>query len=241
MTANTTYRGAKQPPHFYEYRKAMLDFKFDPAKSALLIVDLQYGSASRVCGYSATYAEMGFTEVVDSYIDRIEQVVVPNVQKLQAAFRKAGAPVIFLTVGTRTGDFSDMPPRFGRGLDFWKSRGVRDPYSRIGSREIEVLDEIKPLDGELLLVKTTASGFSSTDIATQLREQGIEMLAICGVSTNYCVESTLRSASDAGFEVALIEDASADSNVESHERGVLGCGAFGRVLSADDVVAEIES
>ncbi|HEX6947125.1 MAG TPA: cysteine hydrolase family protein [Acidimicrobiia bacterium] len=232
-------RGAPQPPHFYEYRKAMLDFKFDAAKSALLIVDLQYGSAHRDLGYSAAYAALGFTEVVDAYMDRLHNIVLPNVRRLQESFRAVGAPVIFFTVGTVTGDFSDMPPRFKRGLDFWESKGVKDPYSRLGTREITVLDEIAPQPGELVFTKTTASAFTSTPIDTELRSRGIEMLAICGVSTNYCVESTLRDASDFGYDVALVEDASADSNRDSHDRGVRGCGAFGRVLTTEEVIAEI--
>lgn len=234
-------RGAPQPPHFYEYRKAMLDFSFDAAKSALLIVDLQYGSADRNSGYSAAYAAMGFDEVVDAYMDRLQSIVLPNVQRLQKSFRSAGAPVIFFTVGTISGDFSDMPPRFRRGLEFWKAQGVNDPYSRIGTKEIEVLDEIAPQEGDLLFTKTTASAFSSTPIDDELKSRGIEMLAICGVSTNYCVESTLRDAADLGYDVALIEDASADSNLESHERGVRGCGAFGRVLTAEETIAEISA
>lgn len=232
-------RGAPQPPHFYEYRTAMLDFRFDPARSALLIVDLQYGSADRNSGYSAAYAAMGFVDVVDAYMDRLEGIVLPNVLKLQDAFRSVGAPVVFFTVGTITGDFSDMPPRFRRGLEFWKARGVKDPYSRIGTREIKVLDEIAPQAGDMLFTKTTASAFTSTTIDAELKRRGVEMLAICGVSTNYCVESTLRDAADLGYDVALVEDASADSNVESHERGVRGCGAFGRVLSAGEVIAEL--
>lgn len=241
MTTETVNRGAPQPPHFYDYRKAMLDFRFDPARSALLVVDLQYGSGDRSCGYNAAYAALGHAGVVDAYLDRLDQIVLPNVQRMQDAFRAAGSPVIFFTVGTRTGDFSDMPPRFRRGLDYWNAKGVKDPYSRAGTKEIEVLAPIAPLEGELVITKTTASAFSSTDIDAELKSRGIEMLAICGVSTNYCVESTLRSASDLGYEVALVEDASADSNVESHERGVKGCGAFGRVLSADEVIAELTS
>lgn len=236
---NEVNRGASQPPHFYEYRKAMLDFAFDAAKSALFIVDLQYGSADREYGYSAAYAAMGFDEVVDAYMDRLQNIVLPNVRRMQESFRSVGAPVIFFTVGTVAGDFSDMPPRFKRGLDFWKARGVKDPYSRIGTKEIKVLESIAPQQGDLLFTKTTASAFASTTIDAELKRRGIEMLAICGVSTNYCVESTLRDASDLGYDVALIEDASADSNFESHERGVRGCGAFGRVLTAAEAIAEI--
>lgn len=239
MNLDKSYRGAAQPPHFYEYRKAMLEFKFDVSSSALLVVDLQYGSASREYGYGAAYAALGFLDVVDAYIARLENLVIPNVRLLLDAFRAARLPVIFLTVGTVTGDFSDMAPRFRRGLQYWHDNGIPDPYSRIETREIQVLDEIAPLQGEIVFTKTTASGFASTTLNRTLSDLGVTKLAICGVSTNYCVESTLRDGSDLGYEVALVEDASADSNTESHDRGVLGCGAFGRVVSAVQVVDEI--
>jgi len=217
----------------------MNDFRVNPRSSALVIVDLQYGSASRDHGYGVVYRSIGYTELVDGYIARIQDTVVPSVQRLQAAFRTAGAPVIFLTVGTVVGDLSDMPPRFRRAAKHWTELGLAPPYARLGTREMAVLDEIAPLPGEPVIAKTGASGFTASPLERVLWNRQVRELVFCGVATAYCVESTLRDAADRGFDCVLAEDACADVTDAIHQRGVQSCAAFGRVARADAIVAEL--
>lgn len=230
---------AREP--LFAYRQRMHDFRVEPRTSALVLVDLQYGSAGPEHGYANVYRAIGYEELLEGYLTRIRQVVVPAVRRLQTAFREAGAPVIFLTVGTIVGDYSDMPPRFGRGAQHWRERGLEPPYAKIGSREIQVLDEIAPEPGEPVLVKTSASGFTATTLERILWNRGVKEIVFGGVATTYCVESTLRDAADRGFDVVLVEDASADVTDENHARGLRSCGAFGRVATADQIVAEIRA
>ena len=237
MTDATDRTDAIEP--LFAYRDAMHDFKIRPASSALVLVDLQYGSASAEYGFGAIYERLGYADVLRAYVSRVNSVVVPAVQRLQRAFREAGAPVIFLTLGTVVGDLSDMPPRFKRAVTHWEGLGLPGPYARLGSRDIAVLDEIAPREGEPVIVKTSASGFTSSPLERLLVNLNVREIAFCGVATAYCVESTLRDAADRGFDVLLVEDGCADVTSEIHDRGVKGCAAFGRVATADQVVSEL--
>lgn len=244
MTTSSTSDPASRPDArepLFAYRQAMHDFRLDPSTSALVIVDLQYGSAGPEHGYANAYRAIGYGELLDEYLARIRDVVVPSVRRLQEAFRSAGAPVIFLTVGTIVGDLSDMPPRFRRAAEHWRGLGIEPPYARIGTREMDVLDEIAPRPGDAWIVKTGASGFTASPLERVLWNKGVREIAFCGVATAYCVESTLRDAADRGFDVVLVEDGCADVLAETHERGVRNCAAFGRVASADDLVLELQA
>jgi nicotinamidase-related amidase len=223
----------------FAYRARMNDFRINAESSALVIVDLQYGSASGDHGYANVYRAIGYGDVVDGYIGRIRQRVIPSVQRLQAAFRAAGAPVIFLTVGTVTGDLSDMPPRFRRAAQHWREHGLTPPYALPGSREMMVLDEIAPRPGEPVIAKVGASGFTASTLERVLWNRNVRELAFCGVATAYCVESTLRDAADRGFDCLLVEDGCADVTDAIHQRGLESCRAFGRVAPADTVIAEL--
>ena len=237
MSDPTNRPDAREP--LFAYRDAQHDFQIRRESSALVLVDLQYGSASAEYGFGAIYHRLGYDDVLRDYVRRVNSVVVPAVQRLQAAFREVGAPVIYLTLGTQTGDLSDMPPRFKRGVTHWESLGLDGPYAKVGTREIAVLDPIAPIAGEHVIVKTSASGFTSSPLERVLFNLKVRELVFCGVATAYCVESTLRDAADRGFDVLLVEDGCADVTPEIHERGVKGCGAFGRIASAADVVSEL--
>ncbi|MFY8157971.1 MAG: cysteine hydrolase family protein, partial [Ilumatobacteraceae bacterium] len=82
----------------------------------------------------------------------------------------------------------------------------------VGSREHEILDELKPLPGEHVLRKTTIGAFASTNIDSLLRALGCEQLYLTGVSTNMCVETTTRMAGNLGFDTYLVPDCCSTSN-----------------------------
>jgi nicotinamidase-related amidase len=237
MSDPTNRPDAREP--LFAYRDAQHDFKIRPESSALVLVDLQYGSASATHGFGAIYERLGYGDVLKNYVHRVNSVVIPAVQRLQSAFRDVGAPVIFVTLGTIAGDLSDMPPRFKRAVAHWERLGLPGAYARVGTRDIEVLDEIAPREGEPVIVKTSASAFTSSPLERLLWNRRVREIVFCGVATAYCVESTLRDAADRGFDVLLVEDGSADVTDEIHQRGVKGCAAFGRVATSTDVVAEL--
>lgn len=219
----------------------MSTFPLSAATSALVIVDLQNGSAEDGCGFARAFRAINEHETVDRYHKRMRKIIIPNVQRMQACFRRAGAPLIFLTVGSLTGDYTDMPRQYARSVAYWRGRGIDPPYAVAGSHEIAVVEDIAPLPGEPVLVKTSASAFTTTTLEALLRDLKRTELVICGVSTNYCVHSTLRDAADRGFDCVLVEDACADVTAEAHRVGVAASQPFCRVSSAAAVVDEMSA
>lgn len=238
----TAGEAAPEPgDELFAVRRAMNRFRINAETSALLLVDLQYGSASPDHGFSVMYRQRGFGDVVDVYTERVATVVVPAVQRLLEAFRGAGTPVVYLTVGTVTGDYSDMPRRMQRAIQHWRDLGIEPPYARAGTREMTVLDEIAPVAGEPVVAKTSASAFTSSTLPQVLTNRGVRELVIAGVATNYCVQSTLRDAAERGYDCVLVEDACADTTPELHTLGVASCEPFCRVERVDTVIAELTS
>jgi biuret amidohydrolase len=222
----------------FPYRARMNDFRVSPRSTGLIVVDMQYGSAGTDHGFANAFRAIGRGDVVDGFLERVHGTVVPAIRSLQAAFRAAGAPVVFLTFGSIVGDMSDMSPRFRRAQQYWSENGLA-LYARHGTREMTVLDEIAPLPGEPVIPKTAASGFTASPLERVLWNLKLRELVFCGVTTQYCVESTFRDAADRGFDCVLVEDACADITADLHERGVQSCSAFGRVEPAALVVAEL--
>lgn len=237
MSELSPHHAGSEP--LFTYREHQNTFELAADSTALVLVDLQYGSAADGYGFNRVYRELGYGDTVDRYLERLKHTVIPNVQLLQRAFRDVGAPVIFLTVGTVTGDFSDMTPRFRRAVAFWEARGMEPPYARFGTREMEVLDEIAPVAGEPVIPKTGASGFTASPLERVLFNVGARSLVLGGVATNYCVQSTLRDASDRGFDCVLAEDACADATPAIHQVGIDSVSPFCRVASAAVIVDDI--
>ena len=139
-------------------------FALEPARVALVVVDLQYASGSRQEGLGRLLKEQG-NEVQGAYrFDRIEGVVVPAVQRLLAFFRSHGLRVAYLTVGSELPDYSDLLPHM---------RGMAERVGNTrGRREHEILDELAPVPGEAVLNKTTMSAFHSSGFERLLRSWG---------------------------------------------------------------------
>lgn len=208
-------------------------FTLEPKKTAFIPIDLQYASACRTMGLGKILKEQGKEELGKYRFDRIEQVLIPNVQKLLAFFRKHQLRIIYLTVGSMTPNYSDLQPH---KIPFHKSVN-----NRMGEREHEILDEIKPLPGELVINKTTTGAFNSSPIDAVLRAMRIEYCLFAGVSTHMCVEGTARDAADRGYQSIIIEDACAANKEEYHNAALVTFQrGYGRVCTTEEVIRELE-
>ena len=209
------------------------DFRLEPAKTALLVIDMQYASGSRAHGLGRLLTEQGRQDSGRYRFDRIEQTVVPNIQRLLGFFRRHRLRVIFLTVGSEQPDYSDLPPHM---------RGFATALSnRRGNREHEILDELRPCPGETVLNKTTAGAFSSTGIDHLLRTLGAEYLVLTGISTNSCVETTARDAADHGYQCVLVDDGCGAAREAFHQATLASFRRlFGRVATTDEILRELE-
>ena len=140
-------------------RAYMPDRPIKPGSTALVMIDLQYATGSRHGALGRKLQAEGST--IGNYrFDRIESHVVPNSLRLRAHFRAMGRPILHVTIGAAHPDALDAPPHM-RKL-FVEFRNF------VGSREHEILDELKPLSGEHVLRKTTIGAFASMGMATLL-------------------------------------------------------------------------
>lgn len=207
---------------------------FSPSDTALVVVDVQYGSASRNHGIGEKMKLEGREEQGAERFDRIETVVVPNIQRLLEEFRRNDGYVVYLTVNSYRSDFGDIP-RSRRAFAAWKYGG-EGPVDRVEPIEHSVLKEIEPRGNDLLLNKLTIGGFNSSSLYNVLINSGMSRLLVCGVSTNSCVESTVRGAADRHFEVLVVEDACGAAAMNLHDASIaIMRDQFADIITTDDV------
>lgn len=221
-------------PSSSDYIRAfMADRPVVPAHAALAIIDMQYATGSRQGALSRKLAAEGST--VGNYrFERIERFVLPNTLRLRERFRRLGQPVLHVTVGAAMPDASDAPVHMRKLFVEFRNH--------LGSREHEILDELKPLPDEHVLRKTTIGAFASTNIDSLLRALGCDQLYLTGVSTNMCVETTAREAADRGFGVTLVEDACGTTHEDLHLVTMRNFQRlFGRVRSTAESLSELEA
>ena len=212
-------------------RAYMPERPIDVGRSALVIIDMQYATGSRQGALSRKLQAEGST-VGDYRFDRIERSVLPNTLRLRDRFARLKRPVLHVTIGAAHADALDAPVHM---------RKLFVEFSNfVGSREHEILDELKPLPGEHVLRKTTIGAFASSNIDSLLRALGCEQLYLTGVSTNMCVETTAREAADRGYLVTLVEDACGTTHEDLHQMTMRNFQRlFGRVRSTAEAVGEL--
>jgi nicotinamidase-related amidase len=111
----------------------------------------------------------------------------------------------------------------------------------VGQREHEIVDEIKPLSGDLVLNKNTMGAFGSTGIDAHLRSMGIRNVVVTGVSTNNCVGMTAQEASDRQYGVVMVSDATGTCSDEMQEATLKTFRRlWGRVATTAEVIAELQ-
>tara|TARA_Y100000592_G_scaffold21657_1_gene33415 strand:+ start:1003 stop:1659 length:657 start_codon:yes stop_codon:yes gene_type:complete len=205
--------------------------KIATEKSALVIIDMQYATGHPEGPLARKMKQEG-NNVTDWRFQRIKTLVIPNTQKLISEIRKAGGRIIYITIGSALSDYSDAPAHM---RDFFKSLG-----NHVGQDAHRVIAELAPQQGDPVVRKTTVGAFASTGLDHLLRSLGCEQLFVTGVSTNMCVETTAREASDRGYAVTLVEDACATTHQDLHESTMKNFNRFfGQVKSTVEVLKSI--
>jgi nicotinamidase-related amidase len=152
----------------------------------------------------------GFGEALGNDVSQL-QSIVPNVQSLLTTFRTLQLP-IFQTVEGHKPDLSDCPlSKQKRGNSDLKI-GDRGPMGRIlilGEAGNNIIPELQPLPEEIIISKPGKGAFYNTDLESYLQAKNITHLLITGVTTEVCVQTTMREANDRGYECLLVEDATA--------------------------------
>lgn len=193
----------------------------EPARAALLVVDLQKGHYND---------EIAASRPEDAYLhERIRDSVIPNGRRLIAACRAAGAEVVYTVIECLTLDGRD------RSLDY-KISGL---FAAKGSRDAEVIDELAPFGNEIVIPKTSSSLFNSTNFEYVLRNLGVEYILVMGMLTDQCVETTIRDGCDRGFLMTAVEDCCAARSERRHEESLIGIDGYCRRRTSDELLAEL--
>ncbi|MBM3525029.1 MAG: cysteine hydrolase [Alphaproteobacteria bacterium] len=204
-------------------------FTIDWRRAALVVIDMQNYGCNPELGV-ARMLTLRYPEIARYYVARLTEVVIPNAQRLLAGFRAARLPAVFTRHGPLLPDGSDMiARRRRRDTDSQTTTNTPVLWHR-GTPEHGILDALAPRDDELVIDKNTSSGFNSTGIEWLLRNKGVETLIVVGMATDMCVESTARDAADRGFNVVIVEDASATFFPRHHRDALSGFArVFGQV------------
>lgn len=149
----------------------------------------------------------GFGAALGNKVEPLRKIV-PTVAGLLKTFRELRLPVIYTREGHRP-DLSDCPPAKKRRGNSTLRIGDRGPMGRIlvlGEPGNDIVPELRPEAGELVIDKPGKGAFYATDLQERLKELGITHLIFTGVTTEVCVQTSMREANDRGYECLLIED-----------------------------------
>ncbi|MBA4325855.1 MAG: cysteine hydrolase [Rhodobacter sp.] len=174
------------------------DFTFDPAQVALVVIDMQ-----------RDFIEPGgFGDTLGNDVSRLKDIV-PTVAALIGLFRKLGLPIVHTREAHRP-DLSDCPPakrlRGAPGLRIGDT-GAMGRILVAGEPGNAILPELAPLPGEIAIDKPGKGMFWATGLHETLQGMGITQLVFAGVTTEVCVQTSMREANDRGYDCLLIEDA----------------------------------
>ena len=205
-------------------------FQFQPETLALIVIDMQ-----------RDFAEPGgFGASLGNDVSRIT-AIVPTVRRLIDGFRRAQLPVIH-TMECHRPDLSDCPPaKRNRGKPALRIGDV-GPMGRVliaGEPGTAILGDVAPLPEELVIEKPGKGAFYATRLASELRRLGTAQLIFAGVTTEVCVQTTMREANDRGFECLLAEDATESYFAEFKAAAIAMIRAQGAIVGWTAPVAKI--
>ena len=222
--------------HIVEIPAEPSSFRLVEDKTALVVIDMQRDFL----------LPGGFGESLGNDVGQLLKVV-PPLTALIAAARAAGIMVVHTREGHRP-DLSDCPPaKLNRGAP---SKRIGDPgkYGRIlirGEYGHDIVDELAPIDGEVVIDKPGKGAFYATELSDVLTEAGITQLLVTGVTTEVCVHTTTREANDRGYECLVVSDCVGSYFPEFHRIGLemikAQGGIFGWVADTSAVIPALSN
>jgi biuret amidohydrolase len=211
------------------------DGPLDPAKTALILIDWQVD----FCGPGGYVDAMGYD------LSLTRSGLAPAAKVLGVA-RDQGWLVVHTREGHRP-DLSDCPPN-----KLWRSKrigaGIGDESAcgRIlvrGEPGWEIVPEVEPIDGEIIIDKPGKGSFYATDFDLVLQTHGITHLIFTGITTDVCVHTTMRDANDRGYECLLLTDCTGATDVGNYEAALkmvtMQGGVFGAIADSSQLFAAI--
>jgi nicotinamidase-related amidase len=189
---------------YYEGAPEPEDIVLKHDETAVLVIDIQN-----------TYLEAKDTAAEQAlwqpFMDRMRNIVIPNTARLLAASRERGIETLFARIACLKRDGRD------RSLS-QKKPGWNYLLLPKDREDSQIVAEIQPRDDEIVVLKTTDSALTGTNLRLLLNNMGIKNVVIAGIFTDQCVSSTVRSLADESFNVIVIEDCCAAGTDELHDQ-----------------------
>jgi nicotinamidase-related amidase len=201
------------------------DSAYEAGMTALLYVDMQ-----KI--WCKPNLDPTHPQDADSYYHRrLRDTVIPNQVRILEAARKADCNVLHTIIESLTLDGRD------RSLD----HKLSDMHVPKGAPEGQVIDELAPVDNEIVLPKTSSGVFNSTNIDYVLRNLNTRYLIIAGVITDQCVDMAVRDAADRGYLVTVVSDACATYSPERHDAALRAYSGYCWTTDTDTVVSRLNA
>ena len=226
----TTYSPVVAEPYTWPY-----DGTIDPARTALVCIDWQ----TDFCGKGGYVDTMG-------YDLNLTRAGLEPTQRVLAAMRARDFHVIHTREGHRP-DLSDCPPnKRWRSQQIGAGIGDAGPCGRVlvrGEPGWDIVEEVYPIDGEVIIDKPGKGSFYATDLDLILRTKGITHLIFTGITTDVCVHTTMRDANDRGYECLLLADCTGATDYNNYLAALnmvkMQGGVFGAVAPSSALLATL--
>ncbi len=200
----------------------------------LLVIDMQNG----FCSDGGSYEEYGASIGADINTYR---KIVPNIKRIIATCHDLRIPV-FYTQQVREASGIDLLTRMHRIIPKRRAEFLKIPACVRGTWDAEIMDELQPVKGDLVVVKRRDSAFQDTEFDMWLRSLGADTIIYTGVDTSICVENSIRDGFNSGYDVIVVEDAVASSWPELHNATLMKVrGSFGLVLTTEQLLDMLQT
>ena len=215
---------------YYDGAPEPADPDLAPAHTALLIIDVQNTYLERPDPETLSAEDRRRYDAWTPFHERMHGIVIPRTQEVLRLFRKAGIECIFARIACHTLNGRD------RSLS-QKMPGWNNLLLPKESEPSQVIGALQPVGDEIVVTKTTDSALTGTNLRLILTNLGIKTVVCCGIFTDQCISSTVRSLADESFAVVVLEDCCAAGSHELHlkELEIMNM-IYCHVLSARDLL-----